>query len=249
MYEPFVKYFLVSYIMSYMSTVSYFSTIQHNIFSTIHDTKYTHKSNYEKVTPWYTLDMKLFPKTKDNTVPTIIYHKKLHNLFFMLIDPLKSRDEMTTEFFILLDKHKDLLREITPHYKKLQRDILNYMSNQGNDSSYTNEKFMCFWTSLLNSRIIFVENKSFKRFEPSCDNAQTTEFIIRMSEDGFEYINRTLSDFLKMSATPLYEKVDTTKLNLKTMDELKILSMRYNIQLPSKLKKAELIQKICEVLI
>ena len=233
-----------------MSTVRYFSTIQHNFYQPITDTNFTQKPLYDKVEDWFTVEKRSFSRLQEPKHQNdVIYHKNLHDLFFMLIDPLKSRDEMITEFSVHLDNHKELLKEITHHYKKLQRDILSYMSNKGDDTSYTNEKCMCFWASLLNSRIIIIEKTSFKTYKPSNEDTQTKEFIIRVSEQGFEYMATSLVDFSKKFSTSLHEKVDTTKLNSKSMNELRDLSKKCKIELPSKIKKSELVSKLMEVLI
>lgn len=236
-----------------MSTIRYLSTIKHTFYQAIHETKYIQKPSYDKIDVWYECEPKVVsrnssskssPNSNDHK---IIYHKKLHDVFFMLIDPLKSKDDMLTEFFVSLDKHKELLKELTPHYKKLQRDIVNYMSNRGEDSSYTNEKCMRFWASLLNSKIVFIEKSSYKMYLPTQVNTDTKEFVIKWTKDGFEYINTTLIDIsTKMN---LHEKIDSAKLSSKSVDELKDLCKKCKIELPSKIKKADIVSKLFEVLI
>lgn len=236
-----------------MSTIRYLSTIKHTFYQAIHETKYIQKPSYDKIDVWYECEPKVVsrnssskssPNSNDHK---IIYHKKLHDVFFMLIDPLKSKDDMLTEFFVSLDKHKELLKELTPHYKKLQRDIVNYMSNRGEDSSYTNEKCMRFWASLLNSKIVFIEKSSYKMYLPTQVNTNTKEFVIKWTKDGFEYINTTLIDIsTKMN---LHEKIDSAKLSSKSVDELKDLCKKCKIELPSKIKKADIVSKLFEVLI
>ena len=236
-----------------MSTIRYLSTIKHTFYQAIHETKYIQKPSYDKIDVWYECEPKVVsrnssskssPNSNDHK---IIYHKKLHDVFFMLMDPLKSKDDMLTEFFVSLDKHKELLKELTPHYKKLQRDIVNYMSNRGEDSSYTNEKCMRFWASLLNSKIVFIEKSSYKMVLPTQVNTDTKEFVIKLTKDGFEYINTTLINIsTKMN---LHEKIDSAKLSSKSVDELKDLCKKCKIELPSKIKKADIVSKLFEVLI
>lgn len=234
-----------------MSTIRYLSTIKHTFYQAVQETKYIQKPSYDKINVWYECELKVVSRNSSSTSKLsdhkIIYHKKLHDVFFMLIDPLKSKDDMLTEFFVLLDKHKELLKELTPHYKKLQRDIVNYMSNKGEDTSYGNEKYMRFWASLLNSRIVFIEKSSYKMVLPVQVNTDTTEFVIKLTKDGFEYINTTLSEIsTKMN---LHEKIDGGKLSSKSIDELKDLCKKCKIELPSKIKKADIISKLFEVLI
>lgn len=232
-----------------MSTIRYLSTIKHTFYQAIHETKYIQKPSYDKRDVWYECEPKAVSHNSsfNSNDLKVIYHKKLHDVFFMLIDPLKSKDDMITEFFVLLDKNKELLKALTPHYKKLQRDIVNYMSNKGEDTSYTNEKYMRFWASLLNSRIVFIEKSSYKMYLPTQVNTDTREFIIKLTKDGFEYINTTLIDIsTKMN---LHEKIDSAKLSSKSVDELKDLCKKYKIVLPSKIKKADIVSKLFEVLI
>lgn len=232
-----------------MSTIRYLSTIKHTFYQAIHETKYIQKPTYDKIDVWYDCEPKAVSRdsSSKSTDHKIIYHKKLHDLFFMLIDPLKSKDDMITELFVLLDKNKDLLKELTPHYKKLQRDIVNYISNKGEDTSYSNEKYMRFWASLLNSRIVFIEKSSYKMYLPTQVNTDTKEFLIKLTKDGFEYINTTLVDIsTKMN---VHEKIDSSRLSSKSVDELKDLCKKCKIDLPSKIKKADIVSKLFEVLI
>lgn len=232
-----------------MSTIRYLSTIEHTFYHAIHETKYIQKPSYDTINIWYECEPKAVSRNSSSKSNDhkIIYHKKLHEVFFMLVDPLKSKDDMITDFFVSLDKHKDLLKELTPHYKKLQRDVVSYMSNKGEDTSYTNEKCMRFWASLLNSRIVIIEKSSYKMYLPTHVNMDTKEFIVKITTDGFEYINTTLVEVsIKLN---LHEKIDTSKLASKSMDELKELCKKCKIELPSKIKKADIVSKLFEVLI
>ena len=56
---------------------------------------------------------------------------------------------------------------------------------------------MRFWASLLNSRIVFIERNFYKIYSPSVIDTNTKEFIIGVSEEGFEYIDKTMLDYSK----------------------------------------------------
>ena len=230
-----------------MSTITYLTTIKHTFYRKINESIYIQKPSYDKVNNWFDYEPKANRNFVNKDCSKIIYHKRLHELFFMLIDPLKTTNDASTDLFDLIEKHKDLLKELTPHHKKLQRDIVMYISNKGEDTSYTNEKCMRFWASLLNSRIVFIERNFYKIYSPSVIDTNTKEFIIGVSEEGFEYIDKTMLDYSKNIT--IYERIDSTKLHTKSIEELKCLCDVHKIIIPAKIKKSDIVSKLIEVLI
>ena len=187
----------------------------------------------------YSLKTKLPTKSNHNPhVHTIIY-KRLFDVFTKLIDPLMSPKDMYHELCTLLNKNIDLLKSITPHHKKLLNDIVNNsQSTTFPDLSYTNTKYMLFWSNIFNSKIYVVHNSTYKVYGESVSNS----LVLRVIDDGFEYINASFITYqLKHN---LIEYVDTSNLKSKSMEALRHICKLYKIDNPSTFKKAQLITAI-----
>lgn len=242
--------------MTYISTIQYLSNIEHKFFHSFNESSLIQATPYHKPKKWFTFVTKgsaniseRYTSSPSNkyVADKVIYHKKLHEMFFRLIDPLKTYDEMITQLCTLLDTHTRLLKEITPHYKKLQSTISSYITDKTpSDLSYINEKYMMFWSRLLQSNVYIIKTNSFKvyKYSEKCNK----DILIKISEDGeFEYINNNLNEYMKTHT--LFEKVDCSKLGSKTIEELRKICSDMKIEIGLNKKKKDLIQSISEVLI
>lgn len=233
--------------MDYMSTLQYLSTIEQKLFFSFNHSKYLQNNEYIKIQPWFNYDKKGIKQVKKVPPPKqVLYHKKLHNLFFMLIDPLVSKDDMITNMNLLLDTNRELLKCITPHYKKLQAVINSYLtSTNGVDLSYENEKYLLFWSNLLCSNLYIITGNSFMVYNPLVETQN--DILIRIIKDDFEYINLKFNDYCKSNT--MFPKINVNKLNSKTIAELKKLCNDCKLELDPKMKKSQLIQELQQVLI
>lgn len=242
---------------SYMSTITYLSDIEHTFYESFCENIFSQSSEYKSIPVWYHYEPKgnkYVNKQQPPMVQQTVYHRRIHEIFFMLADPIKGMDEMVTEFSVLLDKNKDMLKKISPHHKKLQSDIIAYITNKSKrDTSYLNEKNMLFWSHLFDSNIYIIERNFYKKYSPSTPTDK--DILIRFSEQenrgemltNFEYISTTFETFTKTN--DLYPKVDVTKLNNKTIEELRSLCTMHKIDLGIKKKKSEIVVELTKVLI
>ena len=242
---------------NYMNTITFLSDIEHTFYESFCENVFSQTIEYKSISVWYCFEPKgnkYVNKQETPMVQQTVYHKRIHEIFFMLADPIKKTDEMITEFSMLLDKNKELLKNISPHHKKLQSDIIAYITNKSKrDTSYLNEKNMLFWSHLFDSNIYIIDGNFYKKYSPS--TATSKDILIRFSEQenrgetttNFEYINSSFESFTK--EVGLYPKVDVTKLHTKTMEELKSLCTVHKVDLGLKMKKAEIVVELTKVLI
>ena len=100
---------------------------------------------------------------------------------------------------------------------------------------------MLFWSNLFNAKIYIIEGSMYKVYG---DSAKGASIIIRVINDKFEYINGSFMDYqLKHN---LYEYIDTSNLQLKTISHLQKICKIYKIDITDEIKKKELILKIKE---
>lgn len=229
--------------MDYMSTLEYLTNIEHNLYHSIIDSKFIQTKELVTLTSWFKYDKK--PKKQ---LSIVMYHNTLHELFFMLIDPIQKTADMITKMNSLLDTHKDLLKTITHHYKKLASVIVSYLSatsTDDDDTSYTNEKYISFWCNIMNSNIYIIQNTSYTKYEPS--DVSNTDIIIKVCDGKFEYINANFNEY--MIKHNLHPSIDVSKLHTYTIDHLKKICTNCRIQVEPKIKKPELIRMLQQVLI
>lgn len=232
--------------MDYMGTLKYLSNIEHKFFHSVVESRFVQNNNITNKMRWYKYNNTTQPK-KTSCAKKVIYHNKLHEIFFKLIDPLLGTDEMTIKLNMLMNTHKDLLKTITPHHKKLTATINAYITSTDEcDMSYVNEKYMLFWSNLLNANLYIIKGKSYTTYKPNTTTCK--EIIIKVHNENFEYVNMSFNEF-RTSNKPLFPSVDVSKLNTYTIAELKNICINCEIKLDPKVKKTEIIQIVREVLI
>lgn len=261
--------------MNYMGTLRYLVNIEHKLFSSISDSRFVQTNELPVIYSWYSSIQSKGNHTQPHkevsfqakqpqphkvvasfqakqpqphkVVVTTIYHKSVHELFFMLIDPLCRKDEMITRFNELIDSNMYLLKEITPHYKKLCLNINTYMSSKSQcDTSYSNSKYMLFWSNLMNSNIYVVNGKSYKAYHPL--DVSQKDIIFKIHDDKFEYINMNFEQYA-IHNQPIYPSIDITRLNTYTIPQLKNLCLQCKLDFQPNIKKACIISLLYEVLI
>lgn len=230
------------------SNIQYFSNIKHDIYYSFDTNKYLQNPKVDFVENWFFSSKKPISKT-------ILYNKKLHHIFFMLMDPLKSIDEMIQDMTNLLGENKSMLKEITPHYKKLYETIIMLISDNKNDIdlSYTNEKYMKFWSHLLHANIYIIMNHELyyvynKNTQQNNDQNSTKDIIIRYSKEvqSFEYISGSFQEYSEKASDLVHTSIFS--LQKISIGELRgIYSRIFQTETSSNLKRNEIIKNIISV--
>lgn len=233
--------------MNYKNILQILCKIDTPIYVPINANSYIQGNKVIDDTPWFHSINKKEKKTYEKKHQSIqkeevIVYARLFEVFVKLINPLATPKDVINELCPLLQKNINLLKTITPHYKKFMNEIImNAQSTVVPDTSFTSSKYMLFWSNLFNAKIYIIEGSMYKVYG---DSAKGASIIIRVINDKFEYINGSFMDYqLKHN---LYEYIDTSNLQSKTISHLQKICKIYKIDITDEIKKKELILKIKE---
>lgn len=237
--------------MNYKNILQLLCKIDTTIYVPINANSYTQGNKVIDETPWfnYIINKKektIYEKKVQSSVQKedVIVFTRLFEVFVKLINPLATPKDVINELCPLLQKNINLLKTITPHYKKFMNEIImNAQSTTVPDTSYTSSKYMLFWSNLFNAKIYIIEGSMYKVHG---DSTKSASIMIRVINDKFEYINGNFMEYqLKHN---LYEYIDTSNLQSKTVPYLHKICKIYKIDFTDEVKKKELISKIEEKL-
>jgi hypothetical protein len=170
--------------------------------------------------------------------------------------------ETTTDFCIILDKYKHLLKEVTSRHVLLHNTISAYINRSSGklfDTSYLDKDFMSFWGCLLDADIYVFDTNKIMYHPYFCKNegaSENTKFVIikyKVVEykdnqySLFEFVDTTnVKSFEIYNQTMEYNKAfDVNKLHMLKVDELRKICNNLKItNMPLKINKAELVNCI-----
>ena len=196
-------------------------------------------------------------------INTVTYNT-IHEVLLELVEPgySMSMKETTTDFCIILDKYKHLLKEVTSRHVLLHNTISAYINRSSGklfDTSYLNKDFMSFWGCLLNADIyVFDTNKKMYHSylcKTECASENTKFVIIKYkvveNKDNqyslFEFVDTTnVKSFEIYNQSMEYNKAfDVNKLHMLKVDELRKICKNLKItNMPLKTNKADLVNCI-----
>jgi hypothetical protein len=233
--------------MNYKHILQILCKIDTPIYVPINANSYIQGNKVIDDTPWFhsikKREKKPYEKKQQSVQKEeVIVFTRLFEVFVKLINPLATSKDVINELCPLLQKNINLLKTITPHYKKFMNEIImNAQSTVVPDTSFTSPKYMLFWSNLFNAKIYIIEGSMYKVYG---DSTKSASIIIRVVNHKFEYINGSFMDFqLKHN---VYEYIDTSNLQSKTIAYLHKICKIYKIDITDEQKKKDLISKIEE---
>jgi hypothetical protein len=180
----------------------------------------------------------------------IVKYPLLIDVFFNLVDPLKSRRESIDELLTYIDKNIYLLKTITARYKQLHGMIVNNMYITNMDNSYSNKNYMLFWSNLLNASIYIIENNMYINYlGNSCHGERFIVIAVQHAPIKFE-LKKTCNfkNFSEFNMQCKYKKwYDPNSLNSYTIKELKEICTEFGISIDPKSKKSDIQKKLAEI--